>query len=450
MKVALCFLPSWLPYAPPLGISAVSSFIKNDGHEVDLYDFNVEFFQLVPKEKRKFWDTEFGSFWMTPENYVSEIEPFIIDGIRKKAKVLAFSDYQAIGFSIYSSNYLPTITLIRLLRNISPQLKIFLGGPGINEDLVTENLKSNLIDGAVFGEGEIGVRDLLDYWEGKKNFNDCKGIMSFNAQGNPEKKSAHNLLKMKDLPVPDFSAFDLDSYFGRTLPIEFSRGCIANCTFCSETNYWVSFRTKTVDQIVDEFKLYVERYNIQNFRVVDSLMNGNMKFLKELANRLIAEKLGVEWYGFCRIDPKLDDETLSLLRKAGCTAIIYGLESGSQKVLDLMKKKVKMKDQYEVVQNTAKNGIKVYGEILVGFPGENLVDFLKTMWMLLRLRSSVYGVSTGAPMSVVRNSEVYDHPERFGVTFTPDGWRAKGCNTPFTRNLRFKIMNLWVKVLRFN
>ncbi len=450
MKIALAFLPSWLPYTPPLGIATVSAFLKQKNYNVTVFDVNAEIHHKLPSEKQVYWKMDRAESWMKMDEYKETIHPFLSSELIKYAKKIALQDFQALGLSIYSSNYFPSRNLVHIIKKINPSIKIFYGGPGIDATLVENDLKEGLIDGAVFGEGEIGVLDLLDYFQGKKDFQECSGIMAFNAEGNIEKRVAHPLIKMKELPRPDFSAFNLSHYFDKTLAIEFSRGCIANCTFCSETNYWVSFRTKTVDQIVEEFKYNVETYDIHHFRVVDSLMNGNMRFLKELSQRIIDSGIEVYWHGFCRIDPKLNDEVLDLMYRAGCRGIIFGLETGSQKVLNLMNKKVNIKDQYHVVRNTHKHKIKVYSEILVGFPGENIFDFFLTMKMLWSLRTSITGVSTGSPMSVVKNSEVYDKPEKFGVIKSSNGWKTEqGFNNPTTRRILFLIINWWAKFLRF-
>lgn len=450
MKIALAFLPSWLPYTPPLGIATVSAFLKKHGHEVSLYDLNAEIHSKLPSSQQKYWQMENAQDWMVVDRYKELIHPLISSDLIQYAKEIALQNYDALGLSIYSSNYFPSRSLVNLIKKLNPSIKIFFGGPGIDEALICKDMEEGLIDGAVFGEGELGVLDILDYFIGKKKLDDCKGIMVFSPQGDIAKLPAHKLLKMKDLPLPDFSSFDQSLYFDKTMAIEFSRGCIANCTFCSETNYWVSFRTKSVEQIVAEFRYNVKTYGVHHFRVVDSLMNGNMRFLKELAQEIIEANIEIYWHGFCRIDPKLDDEALDLMYRAGCRGIIFGLETGSQKVLNLMNKKVNLKDQYEVVRKTNKHGISVYSEILVGFPGESLYDFFLTMKMLWVLRREITGVNTGSTMSVVKNSEVYDKPEKFGVIKSVNGWRTeKGFNNPTTRKILFSIMNRWVKLLRF-
>lgn len=439
MKITLAFLPAWLPLTPPLGITALGSFLKLQKVDIDLLDLNSEIHKNC--HAPSLWDMEKAILWMKEESYKNQVHPHIEDELKKSALKLAFSESRVIGFSIYSSNYRPTRIFIKLLRNLNKDLKIILGGPGINKAQVKRDIEEGLIDAAIFGEGEVATLNLLKFWSENLEKKELGNVI-LKVDDDIYESSTYPLMKMKEIPIPNFHQFNLANYYSEVLPIEFSRGCVASCTFCSETNYWVSFRTKSVDQIIEELKSGVRNHQVRSFRVVDSLMNGNMKLLVSLAERLIEEKLNIDWYGYCRINPKMTPEVLNLLKRAGCLNIMYGLETGSQKILDLMNKKVNVLDNYKVVIDTHKAGIGAEAEILVGFPGENIIDYCKTLYMLFRLRNYLNSVSTGSPMEVVRNSEVFDNPEKFGVRFLKSGWASKTyLNNHYTRQLLFNFLN---------
>lgn len=445
MKITLAFLPAWLPLTPPLGITALGTFLKNQGVEVDLLDLNSEFYKAT--KNQTLWDMENAILWMKEDKYRNLVHPTLEDQLKDSARKLAFSKSKVVGFSIYSSNYRPTRVFIKLLRKLNSDLKVILGGPGINKEQTLVDIEEGLIDAAILGEGEVATLNLLKYWDGKLDKQSLGNIILKTEEGILEGPT-YPLMKMREVAIPDFNQFNLQNYFSEVLPIEFSRGCVASCTFCSETNYWVSFRTKTIDQIIDEFKSGLEKHKIDTFRVVDSLMNGNMKLLTDLCERILEEGLNVKWFGYCRINPKMTPDVLDLLKRAGCVSIMYGLETGSQKVLDLMNKKVDIKDNYIVVKDTFAAGLRVEAEILVGFPGESLLDYLKTLYMLYNLRNVLSSVSTGSPMEVVRNSEVFDNPEKFGVRFLKSGWASKTyLNNHYTRQLLFHFLNFYLKII---
>jgi|GEM_PF-1804424 len=445
MKITLAFLPAWLPLTPPLGITALGSFLKLQNVEVSLLDLNSQLHKICSDPS--LWDMEKSILWMKEESYKETVHPHIEEELKKSARSLAFSESRVIGFSIYSSNYRPTRIFIKLLKNLNKDVKIVLGGPGINKEQASRDIEEGIIDAAIFGEGEVATLNLLRYWEGKIEKSKLGNTILKDEEEIFESPKIP-LMKMQEIPTPDFEQFNLNNYYSKVLPIEFSRGCVASCTFCSETNYWVSFRTKTVDQIIHELKSGIEKQKITSFRVVDSLMNGNMKLLQDIASTILEENIKVDWFGYCRINPKMTPEILDLLKRAGCVSIMYGIETGSQKVLDLMNKKVDVKDNYKVVIDTFNSGIRVEAEILVGFPGETLIDYFKTLRLLFKLKNHLSSVSTGSPMEVVRNSEVFDNPEKFGVRFLKSGWATKTyLNNYYTRQALFHLLNFYLKLI---
>lgn len=445
MKITLAFLPAWLPLTPPLGITSLGSFLKLQSVEVDLLDLNSEIHKL--SSAPALWDMERGIEWMKENSYKKIVHPHIEEHLKKSAMKLAFSESRVIGFSIYSSNYRPTRIFIKLLKNLNKDVKIILGGPGINKAQVIKDIEEGLIEAAIFGEGEVATLNLLKFWDGKLEKSEL-GNAIVKLENEIYESPGYPLMKMRELPTPNFNQFNLSNYYSEVLPIEFSRGCVASCTFCSETNYWVSFRTKSVDQIIEELKSGIQNHQVKSFRVVDSLMNGNMKLLVGLAEKIIQEKLEIKWFGYCRINPKMTPDVLNTLKKAGCVSIMYGLETGSQKVLNLMNKKVNVEDNYSVVIDTFKSGIRVEAEILVGFPGETLIDYFKTLYMLFCLRKYLSSVSTGSPMEVVRNSEVFDNPDKFGVRFLKSGWASKFyLNNHYTRQALFHFLNFYLEII---
>ncbi|MEQ1500571.1 MAG: radical SAM protein, partial [Parcubacteria group bacterium] len=366
ISTGLAFMPAWLPFAPPLGITAVAAYLKKSEINVSVFDYNGKIWKQH-QDFGHYWKMDYGGSWSHVKSYRERIHPVIVQSLVSAAHEMINSGVKSLGFSVYSSNYLPTRFTIKLIRLLRPDIKIYVGGASIDKKLAEQDLKEHLIDAAIFGEGEDSCLRLLKYWEGQISIDELKSTLIYNDQGELFTAERNNLVKLNSLPIPDYSYVNFEHYYGRTLPLEFGRGCVANCSFCSETNYWVSFRVKSIDQIIAEMKNHIEKYQINEFRVVDSLMNGNYKFLEQLIDRIIDEKLNVKWYGFCRIDKRLTPELLAKMRKAGCTSIAFGLESGSQKILNLMNKRVQIYDSYEVVTAAHNAGINVCAEILMGF-----------------------------------------------------------------------------------
>jgi radical SAM superfamily enzyme YgiQ (UPF0313 family) len=456
MKVGLAFLPAWVPYNPPLGISCISAVIEREGHEVTFFDYNAHIYDEVKNDCGDFWLMDNAHLWDNPNEFKNIVFPKISKYLNQLAKKVAFSDLDAIGFSMYSTNSQPTAVVIKLIKSLRPDIKIFIGGAQVDEDMEHDLFQQGIIDAAVIGEGENSTIDLLNYWKGDYEGEVIPGVLLRTKSGEVSKGPKRPLLNMKELPIPDFSKFDLKRYTSDCFPIEFSRGCVAKCTFCEETNYWVSFRVKTPKQIVEEFKYHKEKYGVRVFRVVDSLMNGNHRMLEDLCDLIIHEGLDVEWQGFCRISPKLTPSLLAKMKKAGCLFVNFGIESGSQNVLNLMKKRYKLHEIYKVVKDTHAAGIEVHTQILLGFPGETWFNFYETLKMIFQLRPFFKRIYPGIPLVITKKSFIYDNLETYNVHYSENRewshrWRTKNyLNNYFVRKVRHWVLVNFLKASRMD
>jgi anaerobic magnesium-protoporphyrin IX monomethyl ester cyclase len=164
------------------------------------------------------------------------------------------------------------------------------------------------------------------------------------------------------------------------LPLSWARGCIARCAFCFEVAFWRNhFRQKSVNYLIEEIRHNIDRYHIHNFQFNDSLVNGHMRKLEQLCDRIIEEKLEVRWWGLARVHEGMTPAFVEKMVAAGCTNLMYGIESGSQKILDLMNKRVRADLAEQTVRATFEGGIKPGVSLLVGFPGEGEEEFQQTV-----------------------------------------------------------------------
>ena len=456
MKVGLVFLPAWVPYNPPLGISCISAVIEQEGHEVTFFDYNAYIYDEVKDDLGDMWLMDNSNYWVKFSNFKKHIYPKISKHLIGLAKKIAFSDLEAVGFSVYNTNSPPTRIVIKFLREMRPDIKIFVGGAQIDEERSREFFDNSNIDAAILGEGENSTIDLLNYWSGKNDSEEIPGVLLKKVDGSISKGPSRKLLNMKELPIPDFSKFDLTRYTSDGFPVEFSRGCVAKCTFCEETNYWVSFRVKSPMQIVNEFKYHSENFGVNHFRIVDSLMNGNHRMLEELCDLIIYEGLDIQWQGFCRISPKRTPNLLSKMHKAGCLYINYGIESGSQNVLNLMKKRYKLKEIHQNVKDTHNAGIQVHTQLLIGFPGETWANFFQTLKMIYDLKPFFKRIYPGIPLMITNKSFIYENLDKYNVIpgDSPEWsmvWRTKYfSNTYSIRKVRHWMLVNFLRITKMD
>ncbi|MDD5089859.1 MAG: radical SAM protein [Candidatus Wallbacteria bacterium] len=270
-----------------------------------------------------------------------------------------------------------------------------------------------------------------------------------------------------ELPTPDFEGLDLNCY--TKLPVSFSRGCRNHCRFCRETSFWRYFRTKSSGQILNEIIGHVKKHygnppfcRRVHFLCSESAINGDPSMLRELAEGILAVKVNVEgrivplselifFEGMASIRPEMDKDLLCLLKAAGFGIISYGIESGSSKVLSLMGKKFTPAQALEVIKATHKAGIYVMLNMMVGYPGEEFSDFLRTAYFLIRSRRFSDKIGTGYPCVVADQSLIYEHPLKHGVVYRHGyalTWRSTdGRNRFSVRRRRLEWLQRLVRFL---
>ena len=242
-----------------------------------------------------------------------------------------------------------------------------------NLDFFIEKTKND-IDKIIIGEGELLFLKLLQ-GELKEN----QKVYTINDIG-------RETLDLATASIPDFSDFELKDY--PSLGSYTSRSCPFECSFCSETLQWGRFRKKKMDQAVDEMLELSRKYNRQLFLMSDSLLN---PVVNDLSAELLKRDASIYWDGYFRVDHISSDlEKTFLWRRAGFYRARLGVESGSQRILDLMDKRITVEQIKAAVSSLAHAGIKTTTYWLIGHPGETDADFQLTLDIIEELKDDIY------------------------------------------------------------
>jgi radical SAM superfamily enzyme YgiQ (UPF0313 family) len=335
------------------------------------------------------------------------------------------TEQSIVGFHVITQiGLLWSVVLAKSLKKILPQILTVLGGPAFlewNEVL----LAHPEIDLIARGEGEITISELADSFDGSlESIKGIKGISYRNKKNKIIINEDRPLIESLDaLPFPNYDDLPLREYpqnkFGMPIiPVVGSRGCIGNCVFCVEKRLWGNtYRTRTPENIVSEFKSIKEKYKTPIIRFNDSLLNRNINSLETFCDLLIKENIGMQWMGNARIRPEMTSELLSKMHQAGCMGLWYGIESGSQRILNKMKKGYGLETARKVIQDTARNGIRVLIFMIVDFPGETASDFEQSVDFLQRNRDYIDQVSISR-FGVLHDSEIAVNPQKYGIEVT--------------------------------
>lgn len=425
-RVALALLPEWAPYIPPYNLARITALSRHSGFETVAYDINAVCYSKIDKE---YWSGYKDWKW-TNDDYYTEVHPLVEPTLNEYIeKIIAFNP-TIIGFSIFTTNNKATTWMIQQLRSRLPDVIIIAGGPTAIQEKIED---TSLIDHIVVGEGEAVFLDLMEKIEA--------GIPV------TEKFLVHDKsirIDLDSLPWPDYSDLDLSLYQQNGVSAELSRGCTAKCQFCSETTFW-RYRGRQATNILDELEHQYKSLGIDSVWFIDSLVNGNLKELRAFAQGLVNRNIHLSWMGYARCDGRMDLDYIKDLKSGGCNMLSFGVESGSQHVLDLMKKNVKRDDIEQNLKDFTTVGIRSHTNWFVGFPGENYNDVADTMTLLWRTRNcNIFGRSFGTCQIGMDTPLNYER-ERFGISKhqLTHQWKSEDfTNTIFQRMIRYKCVNV--------
>ncbi len=288
---------------------------------------------------------------------------------------------------------------VQLAKEIVPSIcTIVKGAPFLtyNTNTIYEN---PFIDYVIMGEAELTLKDILD---GVPD-NEILGIC-YRENFQPVKNDKRPFIDNLDiLPFPARHLVDNSIYRrpdnGKVQAvIKVARGCPFHCFFCLATPVsGAKVRTRSPENIVAELKECVEKYNIKNFLFWSDIFNFNREWTLELCQKIIESGLKITWSSNTRADT-MDDEMAKMMYKSGCRLVSIGVESGSQKMLDNIGKKITLDDIRNTVKILKKNKIKIYNYFVIGLPWETEETVEETIKFAIELDSNFISFYTATPL----------------------------------------------------
>ncbi|MEM7646641.1 MAG: cobalamin-dependent protein, partial [Pseudomonadota bacterium] len=261
MKVALVIPPSWSIQTPPLGIASTAGLLKREGYDIQVFDKNIELFNQTARDSVNYWCFSQFRRWTEVDQFDGDTLPLLQDVFDQSVDDILMTQPEVIGFSLYDTSFLTAVYFAKKIREKAPKMKIVFGGPGASETnfkVYFERLEG-LVDVAVIGEGEGTLVEVMERLKNKKSMKGCLGV-AYEGQGAFVFEPIRPNLQLDSLPLPFFGDFDFDDYETKSLPVMMSRGCVAKCTFCSETRYWKKYRYRSADHIFSELKYDGDTY----------------------------------------------------------------------------------------------------------------------------------------------------------------------------------------------
>ncbi|MGH2665137.1 B12-binding domain-containing radical SAM protein [Flavobacterium sp.] len=386
------------PY-PPLGLLYVSAYLLSKNISNDVFDstFYSQSAQL----------------------------DFILE---KKPKVI----------SIYT-NLMTKIEVVKLIKKLKTATynfpKIILGGPD-----VTFNLENYLRTGADFliiGEGEETTHELYNTIMANGDFSSVTGIAYLENDVVIKTSERTKFKELDELPLPNRDAIPNEKYLETwknnhgesSMTISTQRGCPYTCKWCSTAVYGQSYRRRPPHLVAQEMKMLKNKYNPDAIWFVDDVFTISHKWLTAFHEEVVKQNAQIRFECITRAE-RLNEEILRLLKEAGCFRIWIGAESGSQKIIDAMDRRVDVNHVKKMIQDTNSLGIETGTFIMVGYPGEKETDITETIQYLKEANPTHYTITIAYP---IKGTSLYNEIEN-NITVRPDWETSTDREIDFKRN----------------
>jgi radical SAM superfamily enzyme YgiQ (UPF0313 family) len=370
----------------PLGVLYIAGMLEKNGYEVRVDD-------LVFREDE--------------EKYLKEIADYRPD---------------IVGISFLTTALLKAKGLVESLRGMPEKTIITAGGPHIS-GLPEQSMSFLGLDYAVAGEGELAFLRLCDSLKKKADPRGISGLVYPDNGGFRVNPVTGFIADLDALPFPAWHLVDIKNYlfppgyikglfYERTMPVMTGRGCPSKCIFCSSPNiFGRKIRRRSVGNVILEIKTLKERYDIDGIFFLDDTFTLNTAWVMEFCEALTREKLGLDWSCQTRVNV-VTRELLETMKRAGCVQVDYGIESGSDKVLKIIEKGTNTEQVRNAFRLAKEVGLRTYGSVLIGNPGETPADIEETKKLIRELKPSLTLFNFLTPFP---GSELYHNARKYKV-----------------------------------
>ncbi len=358
------------------------------------------------------------------------------EALDKVTNAIISTNPEIVGLSTMSNNIVVALEICRRIKELQPDVVTILGGPGASFSAkeILESFKQ--IDIIIRGEADVSFPKLIVRIQSNESISQIKGVVYREGNQIFDNGWSDPVDDLDSLPIPDYKICSQDVDFEEPVSIEMGRGCPFACTFCSTSSYFKrKFRVKSVDRILSEIKLVKEKFGEERrIKMNHDLLTFNKKYILSLCDALSELGTPIRWGCSARLD-SLDNEILSRMREAGCDRIYLGIETVTERMQEIINKRLDLTKLDETVEAAIELGFTLILSFIIGFPEETEED-LTALWdyifriksiHLQRVKTQIHSLvpEPGSKLfNKMKNSLVYDDYGGPGHSdFPPIHWR---------------------------
>ncbi len=364
---------------PPLGLGYLASVLRKEGFKVKIIDDAVEKLGL--------------------NKLLNKVKNALI-----------------VGITSTTPTFNAALKYAQKIKNRFPEIFVVLGGVHVTF-MPYDALKHEFVDAVCAGEGEYTLREVAERVERGKTLEGVKGLIYKEDGKIIDNGKREPIRDLDSLPFPAYDLMPLDRYtvLGHRMehfPMISSRGCPFGCRYCSSSLFMGrKFRARSAENVVDEVEWLVNEFKAQYIAFSDDTFTLNRKRVEEICRELINRGIEVEWSCSSRVDT-INRSILEKMKRAGCSAIYYGVESASPAILRYYRKKINLDMVEKAVKLTKEFGIMTICSFIIGSPYETKEDMKATLRFALKLDPDYAQFSILTPYP---GTEIYEEAKEKGL-----------------------------------
>lgn len=398
----------------PLGLRYMASVLRKDGFPAYVWNFDFPRGHVFAGPPLPPYSANMG------KEYKAKMEDPNHPIWKEVTDVLNKYRPKILGISIMTPQLNSAVKIAQIAKRLDPEIKIVVGGFHPTA-LPEETLKDNPFDILVKGEGEYTVLELANtLLEGK----DLRTVAGITFKENGEIISNQRREPIADLdalpyPLREFATPEEEAYFKFRPSILTGRGCPYNCTFCARAVMWSSkIRYRSAESVVDEIQYLYDKYGCKYYMFEDDTWVINIERAYKICDLILERGLDITWECQTRANVVVRyKDILPKMKKAGCTAVDVGVESGNQQILDDIKKKITLNQVKETARLVKDAGIEVRSFFIIGYPQDTKDTIQDTVNLINEVDFDFDNVYLLVPMP---GSEMYDKVKSEGKLLADD------------------------------
>ena len=377
-----------LDFLPPLGLMQIAAYVEREtNHQVEILDCQVDRLKYKGLEEE----------------------------IKKR-------NPDVIGITAMTFTIIDVIGVLKKIKSINPNIKTILGGSHIII-YPKETINIPEVDFLIMGEGETVIKPLLDNINNPEKLKEIKGLVFRYNDEIINTGRADLIENLDELPMPARHLTPYKKYFSIVSPkrpvttMFTSRGCPYKCLFCDRPHLGKNFRARSAENVVAEMEV-CEKMGIQEIFIYDDTFAVDRQRVLDICTEINKRGLTIAWDIRTRVNT-VDEKILKALKKANCQRIHYGVEAGTQKILNVLRKGITLDQIKEAFKITKKIGIQTVAYFMIGSPTETKDDILETIKLIKKLRPDYAQIAITTPFPA---TDLYKLAQEQGV-IDNDPWK---------------------------